>query len=231
MSQSVQQMFSEISPDYDKLNHFMSLNTDRRWRDRAISLLPYPTDHKFRLLDLCCGTGDLSLSAVKHFPNVSVTAVDFSQAMLEIAAKKTRAQAQIRPCLADALHLPFDNGHFDAIVCGFGVRNLDSLQNGIVEMHRVLKPQGHLIVLEFFKPSNLLGKVFHKTYARHIMPLFGRLLAKHGEAYEYLSTSIAGFVTLEGFKILVEKTGFCAFKSIDFFMSVATAVRVKKGST
>lgn len=229
MSEAMQKIFSEISPSYDRLNHFMSLNTDRRWREKTIKLLPYNPDKSFTLLDMCCGTADLSLTAVKRFPHASIAAVDFSRPMLEIAAKKIKPYSQIKPCLADALHLPFEDNHFDAIVCGFGVRNLDSLPNGVKEMHRVLKQQGHLIVLEFFKPANFMGKVFHRTYARHIMPLWGRMLAHHAEAYEYLSASIAGFVTAADFKDLLEKNGFCDFKSINFFMSVATAIRVTKG--
>jgi len=231
MSDTIQKMFSDISPTYDKLNHFLSLNIDKSWRRQAISLIPYPKNKKIRILDLCAGTFDLSLECLKQFPNAQITAADFSQEMLDAGTDKIRVELEkgnIKPVCCDALDMPMENNFFDVIVCGYGVRNFDNTTSGVREIYRVLKPGGHIIVLDFFKPTERVSKFFHNTYAKFIMPTCGKLISGHKSAYHYLKESIQGFLTKNEFKDLLEENNYTDVVTMDFLLSISTAIRATK---
>lgn len=223
-------MFSRISPVYDRLNHLLSLNLDRSWRRQAIGMI-CPPCQTFSALDLCAGTFDLSLECLRQFPGARIKAVDFSQAMLNAGEAKIKSQMEsgiITPICADAMSLPLKDESFDVIFCGFGVRNFDMTHKGVLEMYRVLKPGGQVVILEFFRPSNTLARFFHQTYARYLIPFLGRLFSGNDSAYSYLRDSIQGFLTVQEFMDLLKETKFSNLKIKNFFMSVATAVSATK---
>lgn len=231
MSEAVKNLFTDISTSYDRLNHLLSLNIDKVWRKKAIQLIERNKNDNFHALDLCCGTYDLSLECFKQFPQCNITASDFSQGMLDAGLpkiKKFRESKQINVVQADALNLPFDDERFDVIFCAYGVRNLDDTKKGLLEIQRVLKPGGQIIVLEFFKPDRPMAHLFHKTYANIIIPTLGKMVSGHSSAYHYLRDSIQGFMTIEEFKALGLQCDYQNIFAKDFLFSISTAISLKK---
>ena len=167
-ARQIRQMFSSIAPRYDLLNHLLSLNIDKSWRRKAVSLMRASSSQQQVLwLDLCCGTGDLSLEMLRQGADRIVSS-DFSHPMLVLNLDKLRPQSsasKISLVEADALILPFPDNTFDAIAIAFGLRNLESPERGLAEMRRVLKPEGRLVVLEFSKPTSaFFDKLFQKYF-------------------------------------------------------------------
>jgi len=224
MSEAVRKLFTEISPTYDRLNHLLSLNIDKLWRKKTIARIQKKSDERFQALDLCCGTFDLSLECVKQFPNAKIQAIDFSQSMIEVGKKKIQDFPQIIPLCGDALNLSFKNKTFDVIFCGFGIRNLDDVEKGLKEMYRVLKPHGQVLILEFFKPTSSLQKLFHKTYGAHVLPKIGRFISGNPKAYSYLKDSIQGFLTVPEFCELLQKNGFENISAKDYFLKISSCI-------
>ncbi len=227
MSQAVKDMFTTISPSYDKLNHVLSFNIDKRWRRKTIAMIEAEKDQNFYSIDLCAGTCDLGVECLKQFPKSHVMAIDFSEAMLKAGEKKVQNYIlEDRFCMAcaDALDLPCPDDSIDVVYCGFGVRNFDDTKKGIEECYRVLKPGGQLVVLEFFKPRGFISKLFHMSYAKFLVPSIGRLISKDKQAYQYLKDSIQGFLTKKEFSDLLEEVGFKDVKTKDFLMSVSSSV-------
>jgi ubiquinone/menaquinone biosynthesis methyltransferase len=206
MSKEVQRLFESIAPSYDFLNHALSLSIDKRWRTQVIAALgkKNPT----RVLDLCAGTLDLTQKLLERFPKTQVISVDFALAMLSAGEKKIRKNWRAIRICADGHHLPFSDGAFDAVLCGFGIRNLEDREQASEEIHRVLIPGGKLVVLEFFRPNRPLAKLFYGTYGKHILPRIGGAISKNREAYEYLQNSIQNFFTVEEYQEFLEKRGF-----------------------
>ncbi len=207
-SSQIRQMFSCIAPRYDLLNHLLSLNIDRRWRKRVAALLRDSVRRPdAQCLDLCCGTGDVSLELLRQGAS-RVVASDFSHPMLQLNVKKlclNRKEKQVWLVESDALHLPFGPNMFDALCIAFGLRNLEDPALGLLEMHRVLKPGGRLVVLEFSKPTNALVNLLFRLYSFRVLPAVGALLSHHPHAYNYLPESVREFpdqVRLE--RMLVE---------------------------
>ena len=193
MSQAVQQMFDRIAVRYDFLNRFLSLRHDVTWRRKACRLAG-PADW---VLDLCGGTGDFLLTHQKIWGSSATAAIgDFSLGMLKIAKQKAPSHACIQ---LDALQLPMGDGTFDLVLCGFGMRNLDSLSAGLAEVTRVLKPNGRLVVLEFFRPQNPWTKFFYGVLGPVFIPIAGAVFSGRREAYEYLVRSVKRFVTPDEF--------------------------------
>jgi len=180
---AVRTMFDRISPVYDAMNRTMTLGLDRRWRRAAAEAVVRPGD---RVLDACCGTGDLALAALKA--GGRVTGLDFSERMLERAHKKSSEVEWVR---GDALALPFDDGAFDAATVGFGVRNLDDLERGLAELRRVLRLGGRLAILEITRPTGALAP-FYKLWFERLVPRLGKVLPG-GSAYTYLPASVQRF--------------------------------------
>lgn len=211
MSKTVQDLFTSIAPKYDFLNHFLSLSIDRRWREKAISLIKgHPNA---QILDLCAGTLDLTQRILELFPHSQVTALDFSMAMLEHGRKKLPAHRGYSLICADGHDLPLAENQFDAVVCAFGIRNLEGRVLACREIRRVLKPEGKLVVLEFFRPKKIFPRLFFQTYGKYIIPRLGGMISKNRQAYEYLQNSIGDFLSIEDYKSLLKKNGFSSVSS------------------
>ena len=196
--QGVRAMFDRIAPVYDVMNHVMTAGLDRRWRRLAASEVVWPGD---RVLDACCGTGDLAVECERR--GGRVVGLDFSEPMLERARKKSGAIEWVQ---GDALALPFEDGVFDAATVGFGVRNLADLEGGLRELARVLRPGGKLAVLEITRPQGLL-KPFFRLWFDVLVPFAGRVLPG-GEAYTYLPASVRRFPGPHDLSALLERAGF-----------------------
>ncbi|HSC51164.1 MAG TPA: bifunctional demethylmenaquinone methyltransferase/2-methoxy-6-polyprenyl-1,4-benzoquinol methylase UbiE [Gaiellaceae bacterium] len=181
--EAVRSMFDRISPVYDAMNRTMTAGLDQRWRRAAVNAVVQPGD---RVLDACCGTGDLAVAAARA--GGRVTGVDFSERMLERARRKAPELEWVQ---GDALALPFSDGSFDAATVGFGVRNLDDLERGLAELRRVLRSGGRVAILEITRPSGLLAP-FYRLWFDGLVPALGRLLPG-GSAYTYLPASVRRF--------------------------------------
>jgi demethylmenaquinone methyltransferase/2-methoxy-6-polyprenyl-1,4-benzoquinol methylase len=195
---SVRGMFDRIAPIYDLMNHVMTAGLDRRWRKLAVQEVVWPGD---RVLDACCGTGDLAVAAERR--GGRVVGLDFSEKMLERARRKSGAIEWVR---GDALALPFGEGAFDAATVGFGVRNLADLEGGLRELARVLRPGGKLAVLEITRPRGVL-RPFFRLWFDVLVPTAGRVLPG-GEAYTYLPASVRRFPGPEDLSTLFASAGF-----------------------
>jgi demethylmenaquinone methyltransferase/2-methoxy-6-polyprenyl-1,4-benzoquinol methylase len=205
MTRRIQRMFSSIAEDYDRTNRVLSLGADDRWRRRAVRLSrARPGD---RVLDVACGTGDLTLAFAHRWRRRGrVVGLDFSRPMLDVAVRKD-ASAHVASFLqGDALHLPFRDGAFDVASIGFGVRNLDDPVAGLREMARVVRPGGSVVVLEFGQPKGIIGPVY-RLYSRHVMPRVGGWLTGNREAYEYLPRTAAAFPAGDAFVALMDEAG------------------------
>lgn len=213
-AQSVQQMFNSIAHRYDLLNHVLSANIDRLWWRRAArrfhSVLANPDA---TVLDICCGTGDMTLALLKHRPAGSrpVLAADFAHAMLSRGAQKFSMRGPGKSSAvaleADALHLPLRSESVDLIITAFGFRNLANYEAGLREFHRVLKPGGQLGILEFSEPAGLIGGAY-SVYFHHVLPAIGRMICGQDGPYNYLPTSVGGFPTPAAMLDLMSKTGY-----------------------
>ena len=205
----IEKMFSGIAPWYDFLNRLLSLRRDVVWRQelvRGLDLGPQAS-----VLDLAAGTLDVSLEIVRQRPSSRVISADFSLPMLRRGKEKLTsvgAAGNILPVAADALALPFPGAEFDAVTIAFGVRNLPDRLAALREMHRVLRPQGVLAVLEFIPPARGWLQNTYKLYLNFVLPLIGRFFSQHTFAYSYLAESINKFPTARAFCQEMEKAGF-----------------------
>ncbi len=193
---AVEAMFSSIAKWYDFLNHFLSLGLDITWRRKAIACFTEGLEKK-HLLDLACGTADLSIEIARQGDDTTrVTGADFSSEMLRIGEEKIRKGdlgSRITLERADALNLSYEDSQFDGITCAFGVRNFAELETGLKEMIRVIKPGSRLVILEFTTPSNRFFAATYKLYFTKILPMLGGLVSGNREAYSYLPDSVYKF--------------------------------------
>lgn len=217
-------MFDRIAPTYDLLNRVLSVGLDERWRARAVIALKGAPPGAF--LDLCSGTLDLSARIERAFPGRRVVAVDFSQAMLEAGRLKARG---VELVVADATALPFEDGAFAAVVCGFGMRNLADLSAGMREVRRVLRPGGVFVTLELFRPTRPVTRGVHRAYARLLVPLLGGYISGDGGAYRYLAESMAGFLGRREYEARLRDSDFLNVEGFDLTLGVASIVRAKVG--
>ncbi|HKS30369.1 MAG TPA: bifunctional demethylmenaquinone methyltransferase/2-methoxy-6-polyprenyl-1,4-benzoquinol methylase UbiE [Pyrinomonadaceae bacterium] len=208
----VREMFARISGRYDLLNHLLSANTDKRWRRLvAKSLQPALSSPEARALDVACGTGDLSL-ALAAATSARVTGLDFCRPMLEHAARKARDGAG-RSCIfieGDALRLPFKDETFDAVSIAFGLRNLSSLEKGLSELLRVLRPGGRACILEFSKPVVPGFSTLFQFYFTRVLPRIGGIISGSSSAYEYLPASVSRFPDQKRLAGMMQEAGFDA---------------------
>ena len=195
---AVRSMFDRISPVYDAMNRTMTMGLDQRWRRAAVGVVVRPGD---RVLDTCCGTGDLAVAALHA--GGRVTGLDFSERMLERARRKS---AKVEWVQGDALSLPFEDGSFDAATVGFGVRNLDDLELGLAELRRVVRPGGRAAILEITRPRGVLAP-FYRLWFDGLVPLLGKVLPG-GAAYTYLPASVRRFPGPEELAELLRSAGF-----------------------
>jgi demethylmenaquinone methyltransferase/2-methoxy-6-polyprenyl-1,4-benzoquinol methylase len=196
-------MFGRIALRYDLANHLLSGGADFLWRRRAAKTVAAwkPRD----VLDLATGSGDLALTMQRRIPDAKITAADFSPEMLAVA----RAKGVANTVLADALQLPFEDGSFDCVTVAFGLRNMADWDRALREMSRVLRPQGHVLVLDFSIPSGAL-RPFYRFYLHRCLPLFASIVTGQKAAYDYLGGSIEKFPSGGAMLELIERNGFTA---------------------
>lgn len=207
--EEVQTMFDNIAPTYDKLNHIFSLSIDKVWRRRVVRLVRRMKP--LRILDLATGTGDLAIKMAKRIPKARIMGVDLSENMLAVAAEKVRRQGlddHIALYQGDAENLDLADGVVDVVTVAFGVRNFGNIEQGLQEIWRALRPGGHIVVLEFSTPRNLLVRKLYQFYSNHVMKPVGGLVSRDRKAYNYLPDSIVEFDTPEEFIAKLERTGF-----------------------
>jgi demethylmenaquinone methyltransferase / 2-methoxy-6-polyprenyl-1,4-benzoquinol methylase len=192
-ARAVREMFTAIAPRYDLLNHLLSANVDKLWwRRTAKTFSAILSRPEARILDLCCGTGDMGFALRRQGSECSVTGADFSHAMLVRAAAKSTTGQRMRWIEADALRLPFPDASFDLVTSAFGFRNLADYDAGLSEIVRVLRVGGECGILEFSEPRGLTGKLYD-VYFKSILPRIGRVISGSQGAYSYLPASVQRF--------------------------------------
>jgi demethylmenaquinone methyltransferase/2-methoxy-6-polyprenyl-1,4-benzoquinol methylase len=203
----VQAMFARIAKRYDLMNRLMTAGQDIRWRQQVVQQAGIPTDG--RVLDLGTGTGDLADEVHRQLPHSQVVAADFTINMM-YAGKTRRAPNQFQPgwCAADALHLPFTDRAFDAVISGFLMRNVGSLDQALHEQRRVLKPGGRIVILDTTRPQPNLLTPFIRFHLHVVIPALGQLISGSREAYRYLPDSTAGFLSAEELADRLKQAGF-----------------------
>ncbi len=206
--QQVEQMFDNISENYDGLNRVISLGTDQSWRRKVIQLVQ-DTKPK-HILDVATGTGDLAIAMVNDEVD-QIIGLDISKGMLSVGEKKIAKKNlsdKIEMVQADSENMPYQDNSFDAITVAFGVRNFENLEKGLTEIRRVLKPNGIFVVLETSVPTKFPFKQGYKFYSNFILPTIGKLFSKDKDAYSYLSESAQEFPYGEEFRKILNKAGF-----------------------
>ncbi|MFC5865427.1 ubiquinone/menaquinone biosynthesis methyltransferase [Acidicapsa dinghuensis] len=224
---AVRQMFNSIAPRYDLLNHVLSANIDRLWwwrtarRFRAILANPNAA-----VLDICCGTGDMTMALLKRRTPGSrpVIAADFAHQMLARGARKFARSFERHgsaiPLEADALHLPLQSGSLDLVTTAFGFRNLANYREGLIEFRRVLRPGGQLGILDFSEPEGLLGKLYH-FYFHRVLPAIGRLICGKDGPYNYLPASVQKFPPPPAMLAMMREAGFTSVSWIPYTFGIA----------
>ncbi len=224
----VEEMFDNISPKYDALNHILSVNIDKIWRKRTIKKLrPYSP---VTILDIATGTGDFAVAASK-LRDVNITGIDISEGMLNVGRKKILKKnltGKIDFLKADSENLPFNDHTFDAAIVGFGVRNFEHLNKGLSEIFRVMKPGGVFFVLEFSKPVATPFKQIYMFYFMRILPFIGRLISKDSSAYSYLPESVNEFPDGERFLSILAELGFIENKCFRQTFGIASIYEAHK---
>lgn len=214
-------LFDDISPEYDRLNHILSMNIDKRWRKKAVRRI-INTDSPLKVLDVACGTGDFSIAIASRAlkiksRGVKVTGIDISEGMMRVGRKKIKKagfnpesgkNVAVEMVQADCEDLPYADGSFDRITAGFGVRNFEHLERGLREMARVLSEDGRLVILELSVPSNALVRWFYELYFIKILPPVGGKVSGNRGAYEYLPASVLRFPGPDRFIPMLKEAGF-----------------------
>lgn len=207
--EGVRKLFDNIAPDYDKLNHILSLNIDKGWRKKAVKQI-VDTASPLQILDVACGTGDFTIEiATKAASGSKITGIDLSEGMMKIGREKIRkAGIEAELVQGDCEELPYGSNTFDRISVGFGVRNFEHLDIGLKEMNRVLKQGGKLVILELSVPSNPFIRWCYKLYFLKILPAIGGRVSGDRSAYEYLPASVLNFPLPEKFIPMMRQAGF-----------------------
>lgn len=215
----VEEMFDNIAPTYDTLNHRLSWDIDKGWRKKAIrQLLPFQPK---TILDIATGTGDFAILSAKELLPQRMIGIDISEGMMKIGQKKVEAEG-LQHIVSfkkdDCTHLSFDDNSFDAVTAAFGIRNFQNLDQGLSEMYRVLRPNGHLSIVELTTPVSFPMKQLFKLYSHTILPVYGKLISKDTSAYSYLTKTIEAFPQGEVMLDILRKAGFkdASFKRLTF---------------
>jgi demethylmenaquinone methyltransferase/2-methoxy-6-polyprenyl-1,4-benzoquinol methylase len=212
--------FSAIAQRYDLVNHVLSFNCDRAWRRRLVRLSEIQSGQS--LIDLCTGTGDILIAMHRQCPTCQLTGLDLTEPMLDLARTKLdRLGADVTLLPGDAVQVPVDNGAFDVVTMGFGLRNLEDPMQGLREMARILKPGGKALILEFAPaPKGGFGAVYN-LYLRFIIPVLGGIITGSKQAYRHLSTSIQGFFEPDHFVQSMGTAGFNAVEAVPLSGGIA----------
>jgi ubiquinone/menaquinone biosynthesis methyltransferase len=223
----VRQMFSRIAPTYDLLNRLLSFGVDQHWRTEAVRRITVPSPA--RVLDLCGGTGDVALKVIRRRPADSVVVADFAQPMLvKAAGRLAGCDTRHGVLCADALQLPFESESFDAAFCAFGVRNWSDIDQGLREVHRVLKPGGEFAVLDFLKAGRGLPDALGRFYIHKVLPTVGSWVSGDRRAYRYLAESMEGFCSEGEFREKAHAAGFAAACEKRFFLGLCWLFVLRK---
>jgi demethylmenaquinone methyltransferase / 2-methoxy-6-polyprenyl-1,4-benzoquinol methylase len=228
-ARAVREMFTSIAPRYDLLNHVLSLNVDRLWWNRtARTFADILSRPEAQVLDLCCGTGDMTLALRRQAGKspARILGADFSHAMLQRASHKA-APTALRWIEADALRLPFPGNHFDLITSAFGFRNLANYDAGLQEIMRVLRPGGEFGILDFGEPKGLVGSCY-RIYFKRVLPAIGTLISGVKGPYAYLPTSVARFPAPDEMLQRISQTGFREPSWTPYTLGIAGLYRGKK---
>ena len=220
--EQVTQMFDTISNNYDGLNRVISFGIDIKWRNRVVSLLKAKKPDS--ILDIATGTGDLAINLVKTGAK-KIVGLDISPGMLEVGKKKIASKSLegiIEMIEGDSEHLPFDDNAFDAVTVAFGVRNFETLEKGLAEIYRVIRPTGTFLVLETSVPVKAPFRQGYRFYTKNVLPLIGKLFSKDTSAYAYLSESASVFPHGENFNNILRKIGFIDVENKPQTLGVAT---------
>jgi len=215
----VEQMFDNIAPAYDTLNHRLSWNIDRGWRRKAIrQLSPY---HPQYILDIATGTGDFAIMAAEMLHPQQLIGADISEGMMEVGRQKVKARGLndiISFAKEDCLHLSYADDSFDAVTAAFGIRNFANLDQGLVEMCRILKKGGHISIVELTSPVAFPMKQLFHIYSHTFLPVYGRLISHDSSAYSYLTKTIEAFPQGEQMVKILQQAGFnnASFKRLTF---------------
>ena len=223
-------MFDAIAPRYDLLNHVLSAGLDRRWRARAIRELRLAPGT--RVLDLCTGTGDLAVAAVRASSGVSVVGVDFAGQMLRLAGAKIGAvglAGSIRFVRGDGTRIPLADASCDAATIGFGIRNIVDPAAALRELARVLRPGARLAILEFGEPRIPGIRTFYAWYFKYVLPLVGRTVSKHRSAYSYLPASVGAFPPPSEFARTIAATGFSQVRAVPLTFGIVYLYVAERG--
>ena len=208
--EKIQQMFDDIAPSYDRLNHLMSLDVDKWWRRRALKEIVDGTPQQ--ILDVACGTGDSTIAIAQAAGSGSrVTGVDISEGMMALVMRKAAHEGvhdRIRLQVADGENLPFAEGSFHRVFCAFGIRNFEHKELGLKEFYRVLKPGGKVVILELSLPENRPLRGLYNVYFQHILPWIGGRVSGNKDAYRYLPASVQAFPSPERFCTMMWAAGF-----------------------
>ena len=225
----VEQMFDNISPKYDFLNHFLSFGIDKIWRNKTIKVVG-ENNPKY-ILDVATGTGDLAFVAQRKLNPNKIVGLDLSNGMLNVGRQKSKKRGLekiIEFTQGDSEKLPFEDNLFDAVMVSFGVRNFENLIAGLSEINRVLKKDGKITILEFSKPSTFPVKQAYGIYSKYLLPIFGAAISKDKSAYQYLPESVAAFPEGESFLRKLESAGFNSFFMKRLSGGIATIYSAKK---
>lgn len=205
----VEEMFDNIAPTYDTLNHRLSWDIDKGWRKKAIKrLLPYAPK---KMLDIATGTGDFAILAAQMLHPEQLVGADISEGMMEIGRQKVKRMGLDKVISfekQDCLHLGYEDETFDAVTAAFGIRNFQNLDQGLSEMCRVLKKGGHLCIVELTTPVCFPMKQLFRIYSGTVLPIYGKLISKDQSAYDYLNKTIAAFPQGEVMMEVLMKAGF-----------------------
>jgi demethylmenaquinone methyltransferase / 2-methoxy-6-polyprenyl-1,4-benzoquinol methylase len=227
-TEQVQEMFNTISTHYDAMNRTMTMGVDIAWRRKSISKLKKYQPKS--ILDVATGTGDFAIDAFRLLHPDKIIGIDLSDKMLEIGRDKIaklQLSSKIEMLQGDSLALPFDAEQFDAVTVAFGVRNFENLAKGIAEMQRVLKPGGHLVILEMAEPHGVV-KPFYRIYTQWIIPFVARLFSSDVRAYRYLPDSIKAFPHGKKMKTLLHDCGFSSVEQQNYTFGVCACYLAEK---
>ena len=227
--EGVRKLFDNIAPDYDKLNHILSLNIDKGWRKKAVRNL-VDTQEPLKVLDVACGTGDFTIEiAQKVGKGSEVIGVDISEGMMAVGREKIKkAGISAELFVADCEDLPYADNTFDRISVGFGVRNFEHLELGLSQMCRVLTPGGKLVILELSVPSNAFIRWCYKLYFLKILPAIGGMISGDRGAYEYLPASVLRFPGPDKFIPMLKSAGFAQVEHTPLTLGICRMYVAKK---
>jgi len=226
--QQIAQMFDTISNEYDGLNRVISFGIDLKWRNKVVEIVELQNPDS--ILDIATGTGDLAINLTKTNAK-KIIGLDISEGMLNVGREKINLKQlnhTIDMVVGDSENLPFENDYFDAITVAFGVRNFETLEKGLSEILRVLKPGGIFVILETSVPSKFPFRQGYFMHTKIFLPLIGKLFSKDKQAYGYLSASAAKFPCGEAFNNILKKTGFIKVKDLPQTFGVATIYTASK---